>query len=176
MNWWSLLINIDTWICIVMVLMAIVILLKGQTPGSTQGTKVRFPVVPQISRSLGGTSKPETKCREIFQRLLKKPFPKVRPAWLVNPATKKRLELDGYCDSIKTKLGVGLAFEYDGRQHSQKVPYFHRKDGDFVNQVRRDFLKDRICKSRGIVLIRIPYTIKPQNLEEYIMSKLHTVL
>lgn len=169
-------INIDTWICIVMVLMAIVILFKGQTPGSVQGTKVRFPVVPKISKSFGGTSKPEARCREIFERVLRKPFPKVRPEWLVNPATKKRLELDGYCDSIKTKLGVGLAFEYDGRQHSQKVPYFHRKNGDFVNQVRRDFLKDRICKSRKITLIRIPHTVKPHALEEYIMNKLHSAL
>ena len=169
-------INIDTWICIVMVLMAIVILFKGQTPGSVQGTSIRFPTVPKIAKSFGGTSKPEARCREIFEKLLRRPFPKVRPEWLVNPATKKRLELDGYCASIKTRIGTGLAFEYDGRQHSQKVPYFHRKEGDFVNQVRRDFLKDRICKSKGIVLIRIPHTIRYDKLEEHITARLHTVL
>src|SRR5208337_1692102 len=100
MNWWSVAVNIDTWICIIMVLLAIVILFKGQSSKGSQGTKVRFPVVPKVTRSAFG--KHENRCRQIFEKIFRKRFPKLRPEWLINPATGRRLELDGFCTSIKT--------------------------------------------------------------------------
>jgi hypothetical protein len=176
MNWWSIAINIDTWICIVMVFLAIVILFKGQTPGGvSQGTKVKFPSIPKVS-SRPTFGKYENRCREVFEKLFRKPFAKVHPEWLVNPATKRKLELDGCNMTIKTKLGMGLAFEYDGRQHAQKSSYFHATDQEFVSQVRRDFLKDRICKAKKVALIRIPHTVKYDNLEAYIVEKLRVVM
>ena len=64
-------------------------------------------------------NKHEERCREIFQDIYAEHFKSVRPNWLKNPVTKKNLELDGYCSRIRTPLGHGLAFEYDGAQHSR---------------------------------------------------------
>ena len=60
----------------------------------------------------------EEKCRRIFETIFGRRFKSVRPAFLKSPATGKNLELDGFCPSIRTPLGMGLAFEYDGIQHS----------------------------------------------------------
>lgn len=112
----------------------------------------------------------ENKCRRIFERLFGVPFSTIRPNWLKNPETGRNLELDGYNPNIKTKIGKGLAFEYDGVQHYQYNPIFHKKESDFTSQVRRDFFKDKRCKELGIVLIRVPFDTK--DMEEYIRKEL----
>ena len=76
----------------------------------------------------------------------------MRPNWLKNPWTNERsswytstyqnLELDGYNPDVVTPLGKGLAFEYDGRQHTEFTPLFHSCVGDFEYQVMKDSLKD----------------------------------
>ena len=88
----------------------------------------------------------EEKCRKIFQDLFKKEFRSVRPDWLKNPWTYQNLELDGYNPDIVTTLGKGLAFEYDGVQHSRFTPLFHSCVGDFEYQVMKDSLKDEMCR------------------------------
>ncbi len=119
-------------------------------------------------------NKTEEKCRRIFETLFRHPFPSVRPPFLENPVTKKRLELDGFNPYIKTPLGTGLAFEYDGIQHSKFSPYFHRGGPeDFVYQQKRDTWKDLKCRSMGILLIRIPYNVVPEDLKTYIRRTLH---
>ena len=62
--------------------------------------------------------KNEEYCREIFEDITGKKFPKERPDWLVNDKTGKKLELDGYCEELK------LAFEYDGKQHFENTDFF----------------------------------------------------
>lgn len=59
----------------------------------------------------------ESMCREILEYMLQMPLPKVRPAWLVNPTTKRRLELDMYNEEHH------IAFEYDGAQHDVYTPH-----------------------------------------------------
>ena len=49
----------------------------------------------------------EAQVREIVENIFSKPFPSVRPKWLVNPDTGYVMELDCYNDELK------LAFEYD---------------------------------------------------------------
>jgi len=118
-------------------------------------------------------NKSEEKCRRIFESIFTEPFPIVRPAFLENPVTKKCLELDGFNPTIVTPLGQGLAFEYDGIQHSKYQPYFHRGGPqDFVYQQKRDTWKDLKCRSMGILLIRIPYNIVPEDFETYIRRAL----
>ena len=102
-------------------------------------------------------SKSEEKCRAIMQRLLKVYLSSSHPSWLINPETDSQLELDGYNAWFKTPIGKGLAFEYDGRQHTEFVPNMHRTILDFEKQVRRDRAKDYICLSRQVLLIRIPH-------------------
>lgn len=118
-------------------------------------------------------NKHEEECRRIFQELYGKQFKSVRPDWLRNPTTGKNLELDGFCSSIETPKGVGLAFEYDGEQHSKFNSHFHKKGPDeFVYQVKKDTWKDLKCKERGVALVRIPHFVAYTDLRRYIIHEL----
>ncbi len=89
--------------------------------------------------------KSEKMTREIFEDILQLPFRKIRPKFL------QGLELDGYNPDIQ------LAFEYDGLQHTKEIPLFHRKEGDFENQKKRDALKDQLCVKNDVYLLRISH-------------------
>ena len=114
----------------------------------------------------------EEKCRKIFQELFKKEFKKVRPDWLKNLWTYQNLELDGYNPDIVTPLGKGLAFEYDGVQHSRFTHCFHSCLDDFEYQVMKDSLKDEMCRDDGVLLIRIPHYITYWDLKPFIIGRL----
>jgi len=109
----------------------------------------------------------ETKCRRIFENIFKTDFPKVRPSFMINDKTGKRLELDGYNEKLK------LAFEYQGQQHYNFSPYFHKSQEDFAKQTYRDKRKKELCKQHDITLIEIPYNIEYNDLEDYIRMKLY---
>lgn len=118
-------------------------------------------------------NKHEERCREIFESIYQKRFKSVRPSWLKNPVTKRNLELDGYCSDIRTPIGKGLAFEYDGAQHSEYNKHFHRSGvNEFKYQVTKDAYKDQRCKEEGVMLIRIPHFVAFEDLERYIRNKL----
>lgn len=114
----------------------------------------------------------EERCRKIFEKIFRCKFKSCRPEWLQNPLTGKNLELDGFNENIRTSLGKGLAFEYDGEQHSKYVPYFHGNASSFVYQVKKDSWKDKMCRQRSILLIRIPHYIYPNDLENYVIKEL----
>lgn len=117
--------------------------------------------------------KHEERCREIFTEIFGKKFKSERPDWLENPVSGDNLELDGVNYTIPTRLGRGLAFEYDGRQHSEYDRYFHRGGPkEFEYQVKKDQWKDLKCKEQGILLIRIPHFVPYQDLDRYIMQRL----
>lgn len=118
-------------------------------------------------------NKHEERCREIFQDIFSDKFKSTRPKWLKNPATGQNLELDGFCPNIKTPIGQGLAFEYDGVQHSKYTKHFHKNGPDeFIYQTKKDTWKDLKCKEEGVMLIRIPHFVAFQDLERYIKQKL----
>lgn len=117
-------------------------------------------------------NKHEERCRDIFQSIYRVPFKSVRPKWLKNPATGRNLELDGFAPNITTPLGRGLAFEYDGIQHSQTHSHFHSHPKEFEYQYAKDSYKDKVCKEKGVLLVRIPHTIGYEDLETYIVSRL----
>lgn len=118
-------------------------------------------------------NKSEERCREIFEGIFGRKFKSVRPKWLENPVTNKNLELDGFCDSIRTKLGKGLAFEYDGEQHAKYNKHFHPGGPmEFIYQTKKDSWKDLRCREEGVMLIRIPHFVAFQDLERYIKTKL----
>ena len=114
----------------------------------------------------------EEKCRKIFQELFKKEFKSVRPDWLKNPWTYQNLVLDGYNPDIVTPKGKGLAFEYDGVQHSRFTPLFHSCVDDFEYQVMKDSLKDEMCRDEGVLLIRIPHYVCYWHLKPFIIGRL----
>lgn len=110
----------------------------------------------------------ENFARKSLQELTGHEWEKIRPGWLMGEKGTP-LELDGYCEELNA------AFEYNGIQHVRYSPYFHENIGSFIDQQKRDALKDRICKERGVYLIKIPHKFnfrKEEEMEEYIMSQL----
>ena len=88
----------------------------------------------------------ESYARCIFEQLTGYAFPKQRPKWLVFNS-KKVLELDGYC------LELGIAFEHQGLQHYQYVPFFHRGPKSLERQKLYDQFKVGKCREQGITLV-----------------------
>jgi hypothetical protein len=107
----------------------------------------------------------ETVCRAILEHLFASPFDKARPRWLVS-TRGTRLELDGY------NKNLGLAFEYQGQQHYQDLPFFYRTEGEFEQRIQWDEKKRQLCHERGVLLIEIPYWVKIDALQEFITEKL----
>lgn len=94
----------------------------------------------------------EAVCRAMLETMLGFPLPKVRPKWLVNPTTRRCLELDMYSAEHK------LAFEYDGAQHDVYTPHFHANPHHFEYRQLLDRLKTELCREAGVLLIRIPWS------------------
>eukprot|EP00933_Yihiella_yeosuensis_P058880 TRINITY_DN5964_c0_g1_i2.p1 TRINITY_DN5964_c0_g1~~TRINITY_DN5964_c0_g1_i2.p1 ORF type:complete len:362 (-),score=28.31 TRINITY_DN5964_c0_g1_i2:747-1754(-) len=97
------------------------------------------------SRSL----KNENEVRRILQDIF---YPYQFPqAW---PSFLSRLQLDCYYPELK------LAAEYHGEQHYHKDHYFHSNDPlAFKKLLERDKRKVELCKTNGVRLIVIPYSV-----------------
>lgn len=108
----------------------------------------------------------ESRMLRTVEAMFGKPFKKCRPEWLINPTTGRRLELDLFNEEI------GIAFEYDGAQHHHYVPHYHASRDHFEYRQLLDKLKDRICKARGVVLVRIPHTVTEVDMSAYIRGAL----
>jgi len=134
----------------------------------TFGKKIRFG-----KKRKKIVKKFENRCREILERIYKRPSKSIRPSWLKNPATDQNLEIDIWFSDIITPLGKGLAVEYDGQQHAKYVPYFHKKGPqEFIYQMKKDKWKDMMCKKQGVLLIRIPHNVDYTDLDSYIIKRL----
>lgn len=124
-------------------------------------TKERGPERPRKD------SQGETRARQFLEKYFKRAFPKSRPAFMVNQVTGSQynLELDCYNESLR------LAVEYNGAQHYQYIPFFHKNKEAFYNQKYRDELKRIRCRELGITLIEIPHT-EDKRLEQYLEQQL----
>jgi hypothetical protein len=119
------------------------------------------------SKKQGGDSKGETECRRVLETVFGKSFSKARPDFLSNPITGgNNLELDCYNDELK------IACEYNGIQHYEFIPYFHKNKDQFQTQKYRDDMKRRVCKEQSITLIEVSYTVKIKDIESYIVTEL----
>ena len=114
-------------------------------------------------------SKGEKECKKSIEEITRKPFSKHRPSFLRNEITGKNLELDCYNDELK------LAIEYNGIQHYEYTPIFHKNKDVFYNTKYRDKMKETLCQQNGIKLIVVPYTVKLQDIKSYIQEKIHMV-
>jgi hypothetical protein len=113
-----------------------------------------------------GKSPPENKCRCFLERHYGVPFPSTRDLdWLVN-TTGYRLEIDCYNECLR--LGV----EYNGRQHLEFVPKFHKTIHDLERQKERDALKNKLCEENGVTLITVPHYIGIDDIDDYIRERL----
>jgi hypothetical protein len=77
----------------------------------------------------------------------------------------RKLPFDFYLPNFNTCI------EYDGEHHFTSIPKWGG-DEEFVNRKKLDKLKDKYCEENGIKLIRIPYTMKKEDIEPYILSEL----
>jgi hypothetical protein len=107
-------------------------------------------------------SKGERICCQTMERIYGVPFKSTWPSWLRNPETGAEMELDCFNDDLK------IAVEYNGVQHYQWPNYTNQSYEQFMNQVRRDDLKKRICDRHGVYLITVPYNVPYEQIPEYI--------
>lgn len=114
------------------------------------------------------SSKGEKMCLESLNVIFpSRKFIKIRHPDIINPLTGRCLELDLYNNELK------IAIEYNGKQHYEYVPYFHRSIEEFEAQKQRDIEKVIQCEENGIRLIVVPYKYKTKNeITEYIRNNL----
>jgi hypothetical protein len=101
--------------------------------------------------------------RHVLELMLGGTFKKSFPNFLINPKTKRRLQLDGYDETLK------IAFEYQGEQHFDTSHYYYTEGGMY-----RDQLKREQCRRHDVVLIEVRefkknYGIK-ENIEHILKS------
>ena len=88
-------------------------------------------------------SKSEELVRVTMEQIFGVKFKRVRPDWLKNDLNVP-MELDGYAEEL------GIAFEYQGRQHYEEMNYLI--DQDLKRIQKNDKLKSRLCAERGVSL------------------------
>jgi len=137
--------------------------LINEIRNDNSGTSIRDNSSIQIVSG----SKGELICKQVVEKILNKPFIKIRLDSFKNNVTKRNLELDLYNEELK--LGV----EYSGRQHYEFVPHFHKNYEAFLNQQYRDYMKEIKCKENGIRLIVVPYTVKHEDIESFLVKELN---
>ena len=159
-------------VCIVVIVFAGIIQISTNNKGSwskyftlQQHNTTKLPLKNQNKQT---DSKGEIECRRVLENMFRRSFKKYRPDFLNNPVTggSFNMELDCYNPELK------LAVEYSGKQHYEYVPYFHKNKEAFLNQKYRDELKRRMCKDNMVTLIEVPYTVKIEDIENYLSSKL----
>ncbi len=110
-------------------------------------------------------SKGEAECKRVLEDIYGLPFDvQVRNLDIIkNPKTGRNLELDLYCPSIK------IACEYNGRQHYEVVPRFHKNgQADLDYQQWKDNFKVDMCDAAGIYLITVPYNVPINKINDFI--------
>ena len=112
----------------------------------------------------------EAYVRNILESIFRTPFKSIRPEWLINPHTGRRLEIDCYSASLR------LCVEVDGRQHSQFLPHFHKTYQRFQNMKERDVMKSMMIRKRGLRLIRVKWDIPDDQLESYLLSEINKIM
>jgi hypothetical protein len=102
-------------------------------------------------------------CRSFFEKIFNAKFHIGKYKWLLSPKNAN-MQLDGYNKKLK------LAFEYQGIQHYKLNGIrFNKKDLDYQQQC--DQIKRDTCKLKDITLIEVPYTIKYEDMEKFIIDK-----
>ena len=111
-------------------------------------------------------SKGELKTSEILTKYKIKFIRQKRFIDCTNKPTKGircvTLPFDFYLPTLNTII------EYDGQQHY--VPVWGEES--FKNLQKLDKIRNQYCKKNGIKLIRIPYTMKKEEIEPYILKEL----
>lgn len=103
----------------------------------------------------------EELCRSILEHIYNKEFNKIRFKYM-----GRIIELDGYNKELN------IAFEYNGAQH-YVLNAFTKSEDELKERLYLDNLKKEYCKNNGINLLVIPYTIKNNDIPNYISNLLN---
>lgn len=82
---------------------------------------------------------------------------------------KSNADRNMYLDAYFPKTNI--AIEYDGKQHREFVPHYHKNLKQFEQSRKRDERKEKLCKKNGIILIRI--TDEEKRTKEYLTKRIH---
>lgn len=112
-----------------------------------------------------------SKAEAMIAQALKRIFPgasfeKVRPSFLLNPRSNRKLELDLFCESLK------LGIERSGLQHFVFPNGLHANRAVFEALQERDKLKVELCRKAGITLVHVPFTVSAKETESYLRDEL----
>lgn len=152
-----------------------------------ESTNPQFPDAEVSDKSSAGERATRVALEELFPG---RRFPKSRPNFLRNPVTSKHGEtptpeilledpLDEGAirgqhyleiDCFNRELGIGV--EYQGRQHTTYIPFFHRSVDAYENMKYRDNLKRRLCRENGIILLEIGYETAVGDIKGVLREKL----
>ena len=126
----------------------------------------------EAARKVNGVfeSRGETECRRVAERITGKAFPKKRPNFLKNSISESNLEIDCFNDELR------IGIEYNGRQHYEFVPRFHRSKEAFYNTKYRDDMKQRLCRENNVALIIVPYTVPLDAIESFLRQRCSQIL
>lgn len=111
-------------------------------------------------------SKTEARIVSELEAITGEQFPTVNPSWLTWKG--KSLELDGYSEKLK------IAIEVDGWWHhhweTTKEPY-----EAYFERVMKDIVKNKLCKRRGVRLIRVDSKLPREHWRNYLLSRLYDI-
>lgn len=65
-----------------------------------------------------------------------------------------------------------IFIEYNGKQHYEYTPFFHKSEIDFKLQEFRDITVRNYCKNKDITLIEIPYTMSKEEVYDLLKQKI----
>lgn len=108
--------------------------------------------------------KSERICKNIFEQMFGRAFPKAKPTWLKG-AKGRTMELDGYCEEL------AIAFEYHGIQHYEAVDFFHRGEKSLEKRRHDDAHKERICSEHDVYLFVVPHTVPMADVPNFVFRK-----
>jgi hypothetical protein len=135
---------------------------QGHEWNATPKTILQFGSwCPECASSYG-----ERFTRIAFESVFRGRFKKSYPKWLKSD-TGGQLELDGYSSEL------GVAFEHQGTQHYEVIPFFERTQKLHIRQ-RHDRLKVRLCLEHKVSLIEVPEVPKRlplEKLQQYVIEK-----
>lgn len=74
------------------------------------------------------------------------------------------MELDGYCEKL------GLAFEYQGNQHTEFTEFFHSDESDLRRRIADDHQKKDLCRANEVDLFVVDIGIPIEDLAEHLLN------
>lgn len=94
---------------------------------------------------------------KIIQLLKKESIPFVREYSFTDLVGQKQVPLRFDFAIFDNYKRLKCCVDFDGRQHYEYVPYFHKTLSGFKRAQERDRMKNKYCLRNNIPFIRVPY-------------------